>query len=81
MLVHPARQEPYGMVIAEALASGISVVATDSCGACDHFDQVRKIGANGTARQIAELIRVALKEDPPVIIAIVPSSVASAASS
>ena len=66
VLVHPARQEPYGMVIAEAVASGIPVVATDNCGACDHFDQVRKIGANGTARQIAELIRVALKEDPPV---------------
>lgn len=33
LLVHPARSEAYGMVIAEALASGVPVVASDRCGA------------------------------------------------
>ncbi|WP_240786987.1 glycosyltransferase family 4 protein [Ramlibacter rhizophilus] len=33
LLVHPARSEAYGMVIAEALASGVPVVVSDRCGA------------------------------------------------
>ncbi len=33
MLVHPARAEPYGMAIAEAMAAGVSVVVSDRCGA------------------------------------------------
>ncbi|MBY0579486.1 MAG: glycosyltransferase family 4 protein [Burkholderiales bacterium] len=32
MLLHPAKAEPYGMVIAEALSSGVPVVISDRCG-------------------------------------------------
>ncbi len=33
VLVHPARYEPYGNVVAEAVAAGTPVVASDACGA------------------------------------------------
>lgn len=33
VLLHPARAEPYGMVIAEAMASQVPVVISDVCGA------------------------------------------------
>jgi len=32
LLLHPARQEPYGMVIAEAMAARVPVVISDQCG-------------------------------------------------
>jgi UDP-glucose:(heptosyl)LPS alpha-1,3-glucosyltransferase len=33
VLLHPARAEPYGMVITEAMAAQASVVVSDVCGA------------------------------------------------
>lgn len=35
VLLHPARAEPYGMVISEAMAAQIPVVVSDACGAAD----------------------------------------------
>lgn len=35
VLVHPARAEPYGMAIAEAMAARVAVVVSDRCGAAD----------------------------------------------
>jgi len=32
LLLHPARQEPYGMVVAEAMAACVPVVISDACG-------------------------------------------------
>ena len=32
LLLHPARQEPYGMVIAEAQSAGVPVLVSDACG-------------------------------------------------
>lgn len=32
LLIHPARAEPYGMVVAEAMAAGVPVVVSDACG-------------------------------------------------
>jgi len=32
-LLHPAREEPYGMVVAEAMASQVPVVISVQCGA------------------------------------------------
>ncbi|PIW44883.1 MAG: lipopolysaccharide core biosynthesis protein [Zetaproteobacteria bacterium CG12_big_fil_rev_8_21_14_0_65_54_13] len=32
LLLHPARQEPYGMVIAEARAAAVPVLVSDACG-------------------------------------------------
>jgi UDP-glucose:(heptosyl)LPS alpha-1,3-glucosyltransferase len=32
LLLHPARAEPYGMVIAEAMTAAVPVVISDRCG-------------------------------------------------
>ncbi len=37
VLIHPARDEPFGMVIPEALSSGVPVLASSQCGACAHI--------------------------------------------
>ena len=37
-LLHCAEREPYGMVVAEALASGVPVVAPISCGPAELVD-------------------------------------------
>jgi UDP-glucose:(heptosyl)LPS alpha-1,3-glucosyltransferase len=37
VLVHPATDEPFGMVTSEALACGVPVVFSDQCGAADHL--------------------------------------------
>ncbi|MDZ4201173.1 MAG: glycosyltransferase family 4 protein [Gallionella sp.] len=38
VLLHPARAEPYGMVIAEAMAARVPVVVSDVCGAAASVD-------------------------------------------
>lgn len=35
-LLHPAKAEPYGMVISEAMAARVPVVISDVCGAAEH---------------------------------------------
>jgi UDP-glucose:(heptosyl)LPS alpha-1,3-glucosyltransferase len=37
VLVHPANDEPFGMVMSEALTCGVPVVFSDQCGAADHL--------------------------------------------
>jgi UDP-glucose:(heptosyl)LPS alpha-1,3-glucosyltransferase len=37
VLVHPAKDEPFGMVVAESLACGVPVVVSDQCGCVDHL--------------------------------------------
>ena len=36
VLLHPAKAEPYGMVISEAMAARVPVVISDVCGAAEH---------------------------------------------
>lgn len=38
VLLHPAKAEPYGMVISEAMAARVPVVVSDACGAAPHVD-------------------------------------------
>ncbi|MDQ6970990.1 MAG: glycosyltransferase family 4 protein [Mariprofundus sp.] len=40
LLLHPARQEPYGMVIAEARAAAVPVLVSDACGIADELDKI-----------------------------------------
>ena len=37
VLVHPATDEPFGMVMSEALTCGVPVVFSDQCGAAEHL--------------------------------------------
>jgi UDP-glucose:(heptosyl)LPS alpha-1,3-glucosyltransferase len=37
ILVHPAKDEPFGMVMSESLTCGVPVVFSDQCGAADHL--------------------------------------------
>jgi UDP-glucose:(heptosyl)LPS alpha-1,3-glucosyltransferase len=37
VLVHPATDEPFGMVMSEALTCGVPIVFSDQCGAADHL--------------------------------------------
>ena len=61
VLVHPARNEPYGMVVAEALASGIPALVSPVSGVADH-----EIGAtiipNSEPNSLASQILDALGE-------------------
>lgn len=41
VLLHPAKAEPYGMVIAEAMAAQVPVVVSDVCGAAAHVNAGR----------------------------------------
>lgn len=36
VLLHPARDEPYGMIISEAMAAKVPVVISDRCGSAMH---------------------------------------------
>ncbi len=38
LLLHPAKAEPYGMVVAEALAARVPVVISDHCGIATYLD-------------------------------------------
>lgn len=40
VLLHPARAEPYGMVISEAMAARVPVLISDVCGAAEHVTAV-----------------------------------------
>ncbi|HUF20204.1 MAG TPA: glycosyltransferase family 4 protein [Burkholderiales bacterium] len=40
VLLHPARAEPYGMVIAEAMAARVPVVVSDRCGIAPEVERV-----------------------------------------
>jgi UDP-glucose:(heptosyl)LPS alpha-1,3-glucosyltransferase len=48
VLVHPATDEPFGMVMSEALTYGVPVVFSDQCGAADHLqsDGLRVLPVN-----------------------------------
>lgn len=37
VLLHPAKEEPYGMVVGEALSAGVPTVVSDRCGCVHHL--------------------------------------------
>ena len=59
-LVVPSRFEPWGVVIAEAAASGMPIIATDACGAGPHLvhDYVNgRIAETASAESLAECLQ------------------------
>jgi N-acetylglucosaminyl-diphospho-decaprenol L-rhamnosyltransferase len=61
-LLHCAEREPYGLVVAEALASGVPVVAPDSCGPAELVDRdcgrlYRPGDAQAAARALAAVLK------------------------
>lgn len=56
VLVHPAIDEPFGMVMSEALTCGIPVVFSDQCGAADHLtsEGLRVLSAGSSATDWAQ---------------------------
>jgi GT2 family glycosyltransferase len=62
-LLHCADCEPYGMVIVEALASGLPVVAPDSCGPAEIVDATcGRLFTPGDARAAADALVEVLSE-------------------
>lgn len=60
MLVHPARQEPFGRVLLEAAASGVPVIATDVGGTAEIFppdSRAARLVPRDDANELAEAIR------------------------
>jgi len=49
VLLHPAKAEPYGMVISEAMAAQVPVVVSDVCGAAAHVND-----AAGAVRSLSD---------------------------
>jgi len=59
VLVHPAMDEPFGMVMSEALTCGAPVVFSDQCGAADHLksDGLRVLSAKASTDHWATACR------------------------
>jgi UDP-glucose:(heptosyl)LPS alpha-1,3-glucosyltransferase len=56
VLVHPATDEPFGMVMSEALTCRVPVVFSDKCGAADHLQSsgLRVLSVNASASDWAD---------------------------
>ncbi len=59
VLVHPAIDEPFGMVMSEALTCGVPVVFSDQCGAADHLrsEGLRVLSTNTATSEWASACR------------------------
>jgi len=59
-LIHPAKDEPFGMVVAEALESGVPVVISDICGVASHLNDqhgyILPLDSNAWAKCVSILL-------------------------
>ena len=56
LLLHPARQEPYGMVIAEARAAGVPVLVSDACGIAGELEHAAVLNLHTDIRGWAKAV-------------------------
>jgi UDP-glucose:(heptosyl)LPS alpha-1,3-glucosyltransferase len=69
VLVHPATDEPFGMVMSEALTCQVPVVFSDQCGAADHLrsDGLRVLSTKASSEEWATACReLAGRTFPPL---------------
>jgi len=67
LLLHPARQEPYGMVIAEARAAGVPVLVSSACGIASDLDGFSVLDANAGLTAWVERCQALIGTSPPMI--------------
>lgn len=65
LLVHPARYEPYGNVVAEAVAAGVPAVVSDACGAACLLDPTHVWARSSGPSGLAAVARGALVRPSP----------------
>jgi len=65
LLIHPARREPFGRIICEAMAAGVPVAAADTCGPATIIipDKSGRLAVGGTPENFAR-IAVELLNNP-----------------
>ena len=63
-LIHPASVEPYGMVVAEAWAAGLSVVVSSESGVAGHLSEIPQLSSSQSVDDWVQAIRVALGPPP-----------------
>ena len=67
LLLHPARQEPYGMVIAEARAAGVPVLVSEACGIATELDDISVLAGDADPKVWAERCEALIGSSPPLI--------------
>jgi UDP-glucose:(heptosyl)LPS alpha-1,3-glucosyltransferase len=67
LLLHPARQEPYGMVIAEARAAGVPVLVSDACGIASELDQDAVLNIHASISDWATAIETQIGQQMPSV--------------
>lgn len=68
LLLHPARAEPFGMVITEAMSTGLPVVVSDVCGASQEVsgEAGSVLSLNQSAQEWADAVDRLLERNTPV---------------
>jgi len=61
LLLHPARMEPFGMVVTEALSAGVPVVLSDQCGARSEVDARCVLPLDASLKQWCEVCEQAMR--------------------
>jgi UDP-glucose:(heptosyl)LPS alpha-1,3-glucosyltransferase len=69
VLVHPATEEPFGMVMPEALTCGVPVAFSDQCGAADYLQSsgLRVLSVNASASDWADACTALASDSFPII--------------
>ncbi len=66
VLLHPARMEPFGMVITEAMSAGVPAVISDQCGARSEVDARFVLPLESSLAQWCDACEQAIQLEEPV---------------